>query len=433
VPSSSPGQNLRDSRAQVEVVSTSRSSSGDGVNLAAIKKLTEDLKMVQEEGNKRIIDDIAERLCSAEKAKDDRRRKELENKIAEVEIQSRDLEKKLAEAGSRNQELETKLNEVEIKNKKLEHRLTETESQKEKYLQKSESQDSLKRRQNEDLSKAQAQNQQLKTEVTKKTQEIEDFRQAADRAKAIKEKEMAKSESMLAEAKKNNDELKAKNKQLEQKLKQLDQQEQKSFNLEELLADIKAERDDLRQQIHQQEHVLAQTTAERDDLHQKLREQDHDIEQIPRLHHELAARERALEEKDRLLEAQKKEHQEAAARQVLEPRDRYRKHSCNEKENINKSRTIQELKDEIERLEFQIREEQQVSTLTPGEMIRMSKKVESELPWVDMCEEQKKNVSLQIELDETKWHVGILKRHMPIALHEVVRRDVEKGRLLSDI
>jgi len=410
VPSNSPGSNLRDSRVPVEVVSTSRTSTGDGVNLA-IQKLKEDLKMAQEEGNKRMIDDIAERLYSAEKAKDDRRNKELENKIAEMETQSRDLDKQLIDSASRNKELETKLYEVEIKKKELEHRLMETEAQKEKYLQRSESQDkdTLKRRQNEDLSKAQAQNQQLKTEVAKKNQEIEDLRQAADRAKTIKDKEMAKSESMLAEARKNNDELKGKNKQLEQKLKQLDQEEQKSSNLEQLSAEMMAERDDLRQQIHQQEHLLARTTAERNDLHEKIREQD------------------------RRLEAQKKEQEEAASRQVLEPRDRYRKHSCNEKENIYKSRTIQELKDEIERLEFQIREEQQVSTLSPAEIIRMSKKVENEVPWADICEEQKKNVSLQIELDETRWHVEILKRHMPIALHEAVQRDIEKGRLLSDI
>jgi len=411
VPASSPGTNLRETRVPVEVVSTSRPSTGDGVNLA-IQKLAEDLKTAQEEGNKKIIDDIEERLYSAEKAKDEKRNKELENKNAELESQSKDLEKKIAEAGSRNKELESKLCEVEIKNKELEHRLMEMEAQKEKYLQKSDQdKDNLKRRQNEDLSKAQAQNQQLKTEVAKKTQEIEDIRQAADRAKTIKEKEMAKSESMLAEAKQNNDELKTKNKQLELKLKQLDQQERKSSTFEQQLAEIK---------------------AERNELQKKICEQGHEIQQIPHLQHELAAREQALEEKDRLLEVQRKEQEEAAARQVLEPRDRYRKHSCNEKENINRSRTVQELKDEIERLEFQIREEQQVSTLSPGELIKMSKKVESEVPWADICEEQKKNVSLQIELEETKWHVEILKRYMPIALHETVQRDIEKGRLLHN-
>jgi len=131
--------------------------------------------------------------------------------------------------------------------------------------------------------------------------------------------------------------------------------------------------------------------------------------------------EQQVQEREQQFERERQEFEQ----QMKEGRERHRKYGDSDKENRALKQTVQDQKTALFDLQDQIKREQTVATfITPGEWIKMAKKLEPETAAQELSTIKIRHTNLEIELKEVRWHNEVMRKHLPLAARDAVSKEL---------
>lgn len=138
----------------------------------------------------------------------------------------------------------------------------------------------------------------------------------------------------------------------------------------------------------------------------------------------------AMQERDSCKQEldQRQERIQELERQVAEQREQQRsRYTDCEKENRALKQTLQEQKLMLFSLESQLHREQAIMNfLTPGELLKMTKKEAGETTVHENALLLLRNHHLQTEVREVRWHNDVMRRHLPHSIWESVAKELTR-------
>merc|ERR1719277_418874 len=171
--------------------------------------------------------------------------------------------------------------------------------------------------------------------------------------------------------------------------------------------------------------MLSQHEDQLTDREQRLHEAELAVRDLDRGQKELQRHRADFEQQVQEREQQFQRERQEFEQQVKEGRERHRKYGDSDKENRALKQTLQDQKNHLFDLESQLNREQTVATfITPGEFIKMAKKLEPETAAHDLATLKVRHANLEIELKEVRWHNEVLRKNLPHAAREAVSMEL---------